>query len=61
VVSNWTGDFNQEWAISLQENNTFCVGPRNAYWRVLAVDKTSSIIIADYTMGDSHQWILTII
>jgi hypothetical protein len=61
VVSNWTGDFNQEWAISLQENNTFCVGPRNAYWRVLAVDKTSKIIIADYTMGDSHQWILTII
>jgi hypothetical protein len=52
---NWTGDFNQEWIISSQENNTFLIAPRNAWWRVLAVDKTSNIVIMNYTKDASQQ------
>ena len=56
---NWTGDFNQEWAITSQGNNTYRIGPRNAWWRVLAVNKTSDIVILDHTGDSSQQWILT--
>jgi endo-1,4-beta-xylanase len=59
VTSNWTGDFNQEWAISLQVNNTFHIEPRNAYWRGLAVDQASNIVIVNTNMDASQQWILT--
>jgi GH35 family endo-1,4-beta-xylanase len=57
ATSNWTGDFNQEWVIISQGNNTYRIGPRNAWWRVLAVDKTSNIVIISYTNDDSEQWI----
>jgi len=56
---NWTGDFNQEWAISPQGNNTFRIRPRNAWRRVLAIDKTSNIVILNSIMDVSQQWILT--
>jgi endo-1,4-beta-xylanase len=59
ATSNWTGDFDQEWVITLQENNTFGVEPRNAYWRALAVDKTSNIVIVNNIMDASQHWILT--
>jgi hypothetical protein len=58
-TNSWTGDFNQEWVITSQGNNTYLVGPRPAWWRVLAVDETSNVIIINYSMQESQQWILT--
>jgi hypothetical protein len=60
-IYNWTGDFNQEWAFNLQGNRTYRIGPRTAWWRVLAVDTTSNIVISNYTMDDSQEWILTLV
>jgi endo-1,4-beta-xylanase len=59
-IDNWTGDFDQEWAIDSQENHTYRVRPRNAWWRVLSIDnKTSNIVILNFTVDTSQQWILT--
>jgi endo-1,4-beta-xylanase len=59
AIYTFTGNFNQEWVITPKGNNTYRVGPRTAWRRVLAVDKTSNIIITNYTMDDYQQWILT--
>ena len=58
-TNNWTGDFNQEWALSPRENNTFRIAPRTAWWRVLAVFETSNIAIVNYTSSDLQYWIIT--
>ena len=60
-IWNWTGDFNQEWALNLQGNDTYRIAPRPAWWRVLAVDTTSNIVISNYTNDDSQQWVLTLV
>ena len=61
MTTIWTGDFTQEWTISLQENDTFHIAPRNAYWRILAADRTSKIVIVDTNMPVSQRWTITAI
>ena len=57
-TNNWTGDFNQEWALSSQGNSTFRIAPRTAWWRVLSVYETSNIAIVNYTSSDLPYWII---
>ena len=56
----WSGDVNQEWAFSAQENNTYRIVPRTAWWRVLTTYGTSDNIgIVDQSGSTSQNWILT--
>ena len=43
-MATWWNGSNQEWAFSLQGNNTYAVVPRTAWWRVLTVYNTSNDI-----------------
>jgi hypothetical protein len=59
-IYNWSDDVNQEWAFSPQENNTYRVVPRTAWWRVMTVYGSSdSIGIIDLRDTGSQNWILT--
>lgn len=59
-TSEWSGDYGEEWVLASKENNSFRVGPRNAWIRVLSVCGTTDIGIMDYdaTSGDQN-WIVT--
>ncbi len=58
-IDTWSGDFDQEWALSNQGSNLFHMGPRKAWWRVMTIDESSNIDIIDPVKGELQSWILT--
>jgi len=58
-TSNWSDNVNQEWVFTSQGNNTFRVGPRNAWSRVMTVYETTNIAVVDYSSSAAQNWILT--
>ena len=57
-VSSWSNSYDQEWVLTLQENNTYRVGPRHAWSRVMTVYETTNIAIVDYSSSENQNWIL---
>ena len=59
-IYNWTGDVNQEWAFSPQENNTYRIVPRPGWWRVMTIYGSSDNIgIINLNQTNFQNWILT--
>ena len=59
-IYNWSNDLNQGWAFAAQENNTFRIVIRTAWWRIMTTYGASDNIgIVDPTGDNSQYWILT--
>ncbi|CAF1544737.1 unnamed protein product [Adineta ricciae] len=58
---NWSGDFTQEWFTKTQENSTYFIALRNAWWRIFTVFETSKIGMVNRIYGDLQCWILIIV